>query len=62
MVITSHSAQDAARKITQQINVALHHIDVVMHVLIATAEKARATAAQADIDLLVCSEVDQQPG
>lgn len=54
MVIASHSAQEAVRKITQRIDVALHYDDVVMHVPIETAKKARATAAQANIDLLVC--------
>lgn len=54
MVITSGSAQDAAKQITQQIDVALHYDDVVMHVPIETAETARAAAAEANIDLLVC--------
>lgn len=54
MVITSYSAQEAAQKITQRIDVALHYDEVVMHVPVETAEKARATAAQANIDLLVC--------
>lgn len=54
MVITSGSARDAAKQITQQIDVALHYDDVVMHVPIETAEQARGAAAEANIDLLVC--------
>lgn len=54
MVITSSSAQEAARRITQQIDVALHCDDVVMHVPIETAEKARTAAAESNIDVVVC--------
>lgn len=54
MVITSHSAKEAAKRITQPIDVALEYDDVVMHVPIETAERARAAAAAANIDLLVC--------
>lgn len=54
MVIAAEPETEIAHKVTAQINVALHYDDVVMHVPIETAEKARAAAAQANIDVIVC--------
>jgi maleylacetate reductase len=54
MVIASEHEQPLARSVAADIEVALWHSDVVMHVPIETAEKARAAAADAGIDLLVC--------
>ncbi|SDP82059.1 maleylacetate reductase [Arthrobacter sp. ok909] len=54
MVIASDRETEMARIVAAEIEVALWHHDVVMHVPIEAAEKARAAAAGADIDLLVC--------
>jgi maleylacetate reductase len=54
MVIASDFETEMARAVAADIDVALWHHDVVMHVLIEVAEKARAAAAEAGIDLLVC--------
>ncbi|QCB97882.1 maleylacetate reductase [Arthrobacter sp. PAMC25564] len=54
MVIASDFETPMARTVAAGINVALWHHDVVMHVPIETAEKARAAAAGSGIDLLVC--------
>lgn len=54
MVIASDFETEMARTVAADIEVALWHHDVVMHVPIETAEKARAAAAGHDIDLLVC--------
>lgn len=54
MVIASASAKSSVEAITQNIDVKLHYDDVVMHVPIETAEKARAAAADAAADLVVC--------
>ncbi|WP_309076202.1 maleylacetate reductase [Paenarthrobacter sp.] len=54
MVIASDSATPLARAVAAEIEVAVWHHDVVMHVPIEVAEKARAAAAEAGIDLLVC--------
>ncbi|MDN4646182.1 maleylacetate reductase [Arthrobacter sp. PsM3] len=54
MVIASDRETEMARTVAADIEVALWHHDVIMHVPIEVAEKARATAAAADIDLLVC--------
>ncbi|ACL42516.1 MULTISPECIES: maleylacetate reductase [Micrococcaceae] len=53
MVIASDFETDIARTVATGIEVALWHHDVVMHVPIETAEKARAAAAGHGIDLLV---------
>lgn len=53
MVIASDSAAPMARDVAAGIDVALWHHDVVMHVPIETAEKARAAKAGHGIDLLV---------
>ncbi len=54
MVIASDFEREMARKVAADIDVALWHHDVVMHVPIEVADKARAAAAEAGIDLLVC--------
>lgn len=54
MVIASDRETPMARMVAAGIEVALWHHDVVMHVPIETAEKARAAAAGHSIDLLVC--------
>jgi maleylacetate reductase len=54
MVIASDREAPVARTVAADIEVALWHHDVVMHVPIETAEKARAAAATHGIDLLVC--------
>lgn len=53
MVIASNSAQKHVEDITRNIDVALHYDDVVMHVPIEKAEKARAAAKTAEIDLII---------
>src|SRR4051794_8840349 len=53
MVIASKFENEMARQACREIEVALWHHDVVMHVPTETADKARAVAAEADIDLLV---------
>jgi maleylacetate reductase len=54
MVIASDFETPMARTVAAGIQVALWHHDVVMHVPVGTAEKARAAAAEHGIDLLVC--------
>jgi maleylacetate reductase len=54
MVIASARETEMARAVAAEIEVALWHHDVVMHVHIETAEKARAAAAEHGIDVLVC--------
>jgi maleylacetate reductase len=54
MVITSDRVTETACTVAADIDVALWHHDVVMHVPIETAEKARAAAGEHGIDLLVC--------
>ncbi|WP_255771595.1 maleylacetate reductase [Pseudarthrobacter sulfonivorans] len=54
MVIASDFETPMARTVAADIDVALWHHDVVMHVPIGVAEKARAAAAEHGIDLLVC--------
>jgi maleylacetate reductase len=54
MVIASDFETPMARTVAAEIEVALWHHDVVMHVPIEVAEKARAAAAEAGIDLLIC--------
>lgn len=53
MVIAAEQEHDIAQQVTAQIDIALHHDDVVMHVPLEKAEKARAKAAEADIDVMV---------
>ena len=54
MVIASDFETPMARAVAAGIEVALWHHDVVMHVPVEVAEKARAAAAESGIDLLVC--------
>jgi maleylacetate reductase len=54
MVITSDRARETAYTVAADVEVALWHHDVVMHVPLETAEKARAAAGEHGIDLLVC--------
>lgn len=54
MLIAGEFELAMAREVTSQIDVTLEHSDVVMHVPIETAEKARTAATQHDIDLIVC--------
>ena len=53
MVIAAKTEAEIARTVTSGIDVALVHDDVVMHVPVGTAQKARAAAAEAGIDLIV---------
>lgn len=53
MVIASQSEAGMARQACEEIEGALWHDDVVMHVPVETADKARAAAAENGIDLLV---------
>ena len=54
MVIASDFETPMAQTVAGDIGVALWYHDVVMHVPLETAEKARAAAAEHGIDLLVC--------
>jgi maleylacetate reductase len=54
MVIAAEFETPMARSVAAGIEVALWHHEVVMHVPIETAAKARTAAADAGIDLLVC--------
>lgn len=54
MVIASESEAPVAHAVTRGIAVAVFHDDVAPHVPIGTADKARAVAAEHDVDLLVC--------
>jgi maleylacetate reductase len=53
MVIAGGSAEELADRITLDLPVAHRHGDVVMHVPVETADKARAIVAERGIDLLV---------
>lgn len=53
MVIAASPEADIAREVTKEIDVALYYDDVVMHVLVEKAEKARAQAAEVKADVLV---------
>lgn len=53
MVIAAASAAPIAEEITAGLPVALHWDEVVMHVPMQVAERARAAASAADVDLLV---------
>ncbi|WP_336714483.1 maleylacetate reductase [Arthrobacter sp. USHLN218] len=54
MCISSEFERSLADKALASIDVALWHSDVVQHVPVETAEKARQAAADAGIDLIVC--------
>ena len=53
MVVASPSAQELARRITTGLPVAHWHDEVVQHVPVDVAERARAAAATYDVDALV---------
>ncbi|MCJ7858444.1 maleylacetate reductase [Corynebacterium kalidii] len=54
MVIASERERALAGEVTAQVEVALWHTDVVMHVPVETAAAAREAAQAAGIDLVVC--------
>ncbi|PJJ45175.1 maleylacetate reductase [Glutamicibacter mysorens] len=54
MVIASGFEAQMAREVAADIDVALWHHEVVMHVPLDVAQRARQTAADNEIDLLVC--------
>ncbi|MGW1024799.1 maleylacetate reductase [Streptomyces sp. NPDC002577] len=53
MVIAAATEADLAEKVTSGLPVVLRHDEVVMHVPVASAERARAAAAAHEVDLLV---------
>src|SRR5215475_6903057 len=53
MVIAAKAEADLAESITTDLPVALRHDDVMMHVPIEVAERARQAAASNDVDVLV---------
>ena len=53
MVIASEREQEVATRITGGLPVAVRHREVVMHVPVAVAERARGVAADHDVDALV---------
>jgi len=53
MLIAAPAEQRLAERITKDIDVALNHHEVVMHVPVEVADRARTSAVAADIDLLV---------
>jgi len=53
MVIAARSEAGLAEKVTAQVPVAVRHDEVVMHVPVASAERARAAATAHEVDLLV---------
>ncbi|HJF15481.1 MAG TPA: maleylacetate reductase [Enteractinococcus helveticum] len=53
MVIAASPEAGLARDVTKEIDVALYYDDVVMHVPVEKAEKARAQAAEVNADVLV---------
>jgi maleylacetate reductase len=53
MLITAKAEADLADTIAKDIPVALRHDDVVMHVPVEVAERAREAAARSDVDALV---------
>ncbi|TQL66263.1 maleylacetate reductase [Nocardioides albertanoniae] len=54
MVIASGREAETAARITSEIPVALRHDEVVMHVPVEVAERARARAAEHTVDAIVC--------
>jgi maleylacetate reductase len=54
MVISSGSQNELAAEITADLPVALRYDDVAMHVPIETADRARAAAAKAEVDAVLC--------
>ncbi|GER23307.1 maleylacetate reductase [Zafaria cholistanensis] len=54
MVIASEFELPMARKVAADIEVALWHHEVIMHVPVEVADRARTAAIEAGIDLIVC--------
>lgn len=54
MVIAGEREAEIAARVTADVPVVLHHDEVVMHVPVAVAERARERAAEAGADALVC--------
>ncbi len=54
MVIAGEREMEIARKVAAQIEVAIWHDEVIMHVPIEIAERARQIATENNVDLLVC--------
>lgn len=54
MVIAAPFEAEIARKVTAKIDIALNYDEVVMHVPLEAAERARAAALTHEVDLLVC--------
>jgi len=55
MVIASKTEQDLAHRVSSGIPVSLLYHDVAMHVPVEVAERARAAAAEHNVDLLLCA-------
>jgi alcohol dehydrogenase class IV len=53
MVIAAATEADLAEKVTAEVPVVLRHDEIVMHVPVESAERARAAAAAHEVDLLV---------
>lgn len=53
MLIAAEAEQELARRVTTRLPVVLNHSDVVMHVPVEVAERARESAAEVEADLLV---------
>lgn len=53
MVLAAPAEAEVARRVTAELPVAVVHDEVVMHVPVAVAERARTVAAEHDVDLLV---------
>jgi alcohol dehydrogenase class IV len=53
MVIAAEPEKDLAERVAADVPVALWHHEVAMHVPVAVAERARAAAAEHDVDALV---------
>lgn len=53
MVIAAATEADLAERVTAEVPVVLRHDEVVMHVPVESAERARAAAAAHEVDLLV---------
>lgn len=54
MVIAGAREAELAARVTADVPVALHHDEVVMHVPVEVAERARERAAESAVDALVC--------
>ncbi|MCX5085726.1 maleylacetate reductase [Streptomyces sp. NBC_00401] len=53
MVIASAHEAELAKTVTSDVPVVVHHDEVVMHVPVASAERARAAATAHDVDLVI---------